>query len=714
MQALLKKYWGYDLFRPLQREVIDTLIKGEDCFVLMPTGGGKSLCYQLPALHLKGLTLVVSPLIALMKDQVDSLKAMGIEAEFINSSLTNSEINKITDEVKGGKIKLLYIAPERFALKDFQDFLLELDISLIAIDEAHCISEWGHDFRPDYRNLRLLKKLFPSVPLIALTATATDKVRMDIKEQLRLTRAKTFVSSFDRENLQIKVIDKKLAFPKLLAILENYKKESVIIYCHSRKETEDLAANLKINGFKARAYHAGLEAEKRKLAQELFINDKAKIIVATIAFGMGIDKPNVRLVVHYTFPKSLEGYYQEIGRAGRDGLLSECVLFYTYADLRKHEFFINGLTDQIQAEQSREKLAQVLEYCDLQSCRKQYLLGYFGERMESDNCGRCDNCLTEKEYFDASIITLKILSAVYKMDSRFGTRQVVDVLLGKKNQKVLQNKHHELSVHGIVTDFSEYELGQIIIQLVGKAYLAKSDGAYPLLVMTKAGLQFLRDKPALQLVKPNVDTKADPVRSNGKDYNQELFDQLRELRRQVAEEFSLPPFIIFGDTSLKEMAFYLPQDLESFAKISGVGARKLEQFGEDFTKLIRQFAETNNLSAKEITSPAKAVPSIKMAVREPVYFLKTKELLQKKISVARIAKNQKLTQITIINHIEKLLDAGEKLDLEYLKLPRDRYVAMKQAFSVCDDEKLKPAFEYLKGKYNYDELRLARLLARNE
>ncbi|MEI8361213.1 MAG: DNA helicase RecQ [bacterium] len=714
MQQLLKKYWGYETFRPLQQEIIDHVLLGNDCFVLMPTGGGKSLCFQLPAVYLPGLTLVVSPLIALMKDQVDSLRANGIRAEYINSSLGSGEIAKIIENLNNKEIKLLYIAPERFALADFQEFLQSLDISLIAIDEAHCISEWGHDFRPDYRNLRILKKIFPGVPLMALTATATDKVRLDINEQLNLGQAKTYISSFDRANLTIKVLDKKLAFPKLLSILADYKKESVIIYCHSRKETEDLAANLRINGFKAKAYHAGLDQDKRKLAQELFINDKARIIVATIAFGMGIDKPNVRLVVHYTFPKSLEGYYQEIGRAGRDGLPSECIMFYTYADLRKHEFFINGLSDPMQAEQSREKLAQVLEFCDLRDCRKRFLLGYFGEEQKSHDCGSCDNCLSEKVYFDASIISLKIFSTVYKLEQSFGARQIIDILLGKKNQKVLQNRHDELSVYGIVNDFSEYELGQLISQLVSLGLLSKSDGKYPVISLTSRGIQFLRDKPSLELIKPNPDTKAGPIKTNGRDFNQALFEELRELRRQIAEEFSLPPFIIFGDTSLKEMAFYLPQDLESFGKIVGVGARKLEQFGDDFTRLIRNFATSNQLDSKEIVIASKAPIQVRMAIREPVYFSKTKELLLKKIPVARIAKNQKLTQITIINHIEKMLDAGEKIDLEYLKLPRDRYEAMKKAFKACSDEKLKPAFEYLKGKFNYDELRLARLLFRNE
>jgi ATP-dependent DNA helicase RecQ len=714
MQTLLKKYFGYDDFRPLQAEIINNVLNNKDTFVLMPTGGGKSLCYQLPALKLPGTTLVISPLIALMKDQVDSLRECGINAEFINSTLLPAQISQIYEQVSSGKTKILYIAPERFAIKDFRDFLKTLDISLIAIDEAHCISEWGHDFRPEYRNLSAARKLFPAVPVIALTATATEKVRTDIIRQLDLQKARLFVSSFNRENLRISVIEKKQAFVKLANLLSEHKQESVIIYCHSRKETEEIAANLNLNKFNARAYHAGLAPNERKLVQELFIKDKIDIIVATIAFGMGIDKPDVRLVVHYTFPKTLEGYYQEIGRAGRDGLTSDCVMFYTYADTRKHQFFINQIDDNILRERAEEKLAEVLNYSELTTCRKKYLLKYFGEASIKDNCGACDICLTVKEMFDATIIAKKIISAVIRTENRYGKNYIIDVLLGKKSQKIKMNKHEQLSVFGIVDDFSEGELGQIVNQLVNLNFLNKSDGKYPTLRVAKKGIQLISGNEILKIAKPMVDVldKKAGKKKGELSYNKDLFEVLRSIRRELAEKANVPPFVIFGDTSLREMAYYLPSDKEEFAKISGVGAKKLEQYADVFLREISIFARIHNVQSIIIDQKKikKSNDNIEIKEHRPIFYLKTKELLAKKIPIDRIAKNQNVQTATIVNHIEKMLDAGESIDLEYLKLPRDRYETMTKAFKKIGDEKLKPVFEYLKGEYNYDELRLARVL----
>ncbi len=639
------------------------------------------------------------------------MKERGIRAEFINSTLTPKQIEEICQQLKNNEIKILYVAPERFALPGFQSFLKNLNISLIAVDEAHCISEWGHDFRPDYRNLSQLKNIFPSVPLIALTATATAKVREDIIEQLSLQKAKTFISSFNRENLNIKIINKKEAFSKLVNLLDKYKNESVIIYCFSRKETEEIAENLRLNKFNARAYHAGLEKAKRKLVQELFVKDEVNIIVATIAFGMGIDKPDVRLVVHYTYPKTLEGYYQEIGRAGRDGLPSDCVMFYTYADTRKHEFFINQIEADNLRIRAQEKLNEVLIFGELTTCRKKYLLNYFGEDLGRDKCGSCDNCLMEKETFDAEIIAKKIMSAIARTGNRYGKNYIIDVLLGRKNQKISRNRHDELSVFGIVNDFGENELGQIINQLVNLNYIFKNPGEYPTLSITKPGAEFLGSKQKLEMQKPQSDVSPKKVKAGELDYNQELFEKLRTLRKQIADTENVPPFVIFGDVTLREMAYYFPADKQSFLSLSGVGEKKMEKFSDIFLPVINDFAKANNISPIPFGENKMREERIVLKnSAQPKFYAKTRELISKKVSVERIAKNQDLTVGTIIGHIEKLIDSGESLDFEYLKLPSDRYEVMKDAFAECGDEKLKPVFEYLNGVYSYDELKLARAL----
>ena len=495
MNALLKKYFGYEKFRPMQEEIINHVIKGKDSLVLMPTGAGKSLCYQIPALKFDGLTLVISPLISLMKDQVDGLKTNGINAEFINSSLSEEEIINIKRKVQKNEVKILYIAPERFALEDFKIFLATLQISLIAIDEAHCISEWGHDFRPDYRNLKFLKTIFPDVPIIALTATATEKVREDILLQLYLNDPKVFVSSFNRENLKLIVMEKKNTFNKILSLLEKHKNESAIIYCFSRKDSERIAQELREKGFNALPYHAGLDNETRKRNQELFIKDKVDIIVATIAFGMGIDKPDVRIIIHHTFSKSLEGYYQEIGRAGRDGLSSDCVLFYSKGDKRKHEFFIKEILDESVKNNSMNKLNEIINFCEGNSCRRKYILNYFGEDFTEDNCKGCDICL--------------------------------GIPVGDINQKTI---------------FEQRE---------------KSE------------------------------------------YNKELFEKLRTLRKELSDKRNVPPYIIFNDVALQEMAIYFPKNNAEFLKIKGVGQQKLNDFGEMFLKKINDFIQENNIHTKE-------------------------------------------------------------------------------------------------------------------
>ncbi|MEO6302145.1 MAG: DNA helicase RecQ, partial [Bacteroidia bacterium] len=614
MLELLKKHFGYDKFRPMQDEIIQNVLQNKDTFVLMPTGGGKSLCYQLPALKFEGTTIVISPLIALMKDQVDSLKSNGINAEFINSSLSYYEINTIQNKVFNNEIKILYVAPERLSLPDFQEFLSNIKLSLIAVDEAHCISEWGHDFRPDYRNLKVLRDKFPKIPVIALTATATHKVREDIVNILQLEKAKVFISGFNRPNLNYSVLDKNNSFNTLVNLLKTHKDASVIIYCFSRKDSESLAENLRDQGFNALPYHAGLEGEVRRETQEKFIRDQVNIITATVAFGMGIDKPDVRLVVHYDLPKTLEGYYQETGRAGRDGLQSECVLFYSPGDRRKQEFFIYQMEDLEERKKAEEKLNQVIDFCELHTCRRQFLLTYFGEdHSMNENCASCDNCTTVKENFDATEISQKIISAVAKTGESFGANHVVDILLGKKNKKIISNKHQNLSVYGIVKDYKKEDVKYIISLLLQKTYLSKTRDIYGILKITSRGWRFIKEKQNLILNKPQTSIE---VQTKNNQYDFKLFDILRSLRKQIADKKNVPPFIIFGDASLREMSTYFPLTKISFSKITGVGTEKLNRFGDKFIETIADYChkygleELDNNSVRSIKKTTKKSPII--------------------------------------------------------------------------------------------------------
>jgi ATP-dependent DNA helicase RecQ len=707
---LLKKHFGYDQFRPQQEEIIENVINGKDTFVLMPTGGGKSLCYQLPALKLDGITLVISPLIALMKDQVDALQANGVAAEFINSSLTPSEIYKIEERLRKGELKILYIAPERLSLDIFKDFLNTLPISLIAIDEAHCISEWGHDFRPDYRNLKILRKQFAKVPVIALTATATQKVKEDIVNQLGMEKAKVFVSSFNRPNLSYDVIPKKDSFEKLVDLLLKYKNESAIIYCFSRKSTEDLADNLRDQGFNVLAYHAGLETEKRKKTQEKFIKDEVQIIVATIAFGMGIDKPNVRLVVHNDLPKSIEGYYQETGRAGRDGLPSECILFYSYGDKVKQDFFIRQISDEAEKENANRKLAEVISYAEHEICRRKFLLEYFGESWSDENCGGCDLCLTPAEEFDATIIAQKVISAIIRTGQSFGEAHIRNVLLGKKIARVQQYGHHELSVFGIVKEYGEDELRNIIKKLIDKNLIQKTAGEYPILLITNDGMRFIQDKEEIVLTKSKSKKTAQIIK-NSENYDTSLFEELRSLRKQIAAERNVPPFVIFGDNSLREMSTIFPQSLETFSTISGVGREKLERFGLEFVKVIKKYCITNNISEKSIRiKTLKRSSSNKRKINsKSSTYEKTRLLVEQKLSIPAMVKARKVAENTIIDHIEKLKTLNPSINIDYLKPDAKKFKTIKEAFKKTGGTLLTPVKELLGDDYSYRDLKLTRL-----
>jgi len=601
LQALLKTHFGHSEFRPLQHEIIQQILNGEDALVLMPTGGGKSICYQLPALVFSGITVVISPLISLMKDQVDAALNNGIPTAFLNSSLTTRESVEIERKLQMGEIKLLYCAPERFAIPHFRDFLRSLPISLFAVDEAHCISEWGHDFRSDYRTLNLLRKEFAPVPIIALTATATKQVADDIVEQLEVPKMKRFISSFNRQNLTYRVEHKSNTFNKLVHWINKFKGESVIIYCFSRKETDSVAKKLCDLGFNARPYHAGLNGDERNQNQSDFINDKVDIITATIAFGMGIDKPDVRLVVHYSLPKTIEGYFQETGRAGRDGVESECVLFYGARDQFNQKYFIEQIEDLIQKEKRYEQLNQMVGYCELRKCRRKQLLNYFGENFERNNCKGCDICLKTENYFDAAINSQKILQAINETGGRFGASHIISILLGSNIKKIRELSHNELASYNSVDNYGKSALGQILANLINESYIKREVGMYPTLSLTEKGYEFLNlmlsgESVELQMAEPEAEftpikikmktLRKTKIKSNLK-YDNDLFEKFRILRKDLAVKYKMPPYIIASDKTLIELAHHLPQNTTQLLDINGFGELKVKRYGDAFIKIIK-------------------------------------------------------------------------------------------------------------------------------
>jgi len=709
----LKAYFGFDRFLPLQEEIIAKVLDKRDTLVLMPTGGGKSLCYQLPALRFKGLTLVVSPLIALMKDQVDGLRANGVPAGLLNSTLAQEEATLVQDQARQGKIKILYVAPERLALPGFQRFLQSLDVSLIAIDEAHCISEWGHDFRPDYRNLKGLRKDFPGVPVIALTATATKPVREDIVNQLGLAEPEIFISSFNRPNLTYTIQPKTEPLGSLLHLLEKHQGGSAIIYRFSRKLTEETALELSERGFSALPYHAGLERDLRRETQEKFIRDQVQIVVATIAFGMGIDKPDVRLVVHYDLPKTVEGYYQETGRAGRDGLPSDCVLFYSYGDRSKQEYFISQIEDDEERDKARTKLDQILALCDLQTCRRAYLMEYLGESWPKTDCGGCDICLLPREEFDATEIAQKILSAAIRTGERFGVNYLVDVLRGAANKAVRIRGHHELPVFGISKGIDADELKEMVRSLVTNGLLAQRGSGYPTLVVSAQGRKFLNSREKLSLTRPK---QAAPVlqATSGPDretaYDTRLFDELAALRLEIATDREVPAYQIFGNKSLQQMAFHMPRNEAEFSRISGVGDAKLRDFSERFLKVINESMQANGQSAAveqvPVNAPKKRLRGISMSIRETV------DLISQNRSLDEVAEQRGISETTIRSHLERFVQEGGKIDLDHL-MPSDvRRSRIEAAFKEMGEARLTPVRDALGDDYTWEELAVVRLALR--
>jgi len=597
IDELLKKYWGYTAFLPHQKEIIESLLKGQDTIAIMATGGGKSLCYQLPALCLDGLTLVISPLISLMKDQVDDLNARGIPAAAYNSSLEYDDRKKIETDLKNHHIRLLFISPEKCMQPVFLDFLKKSPVCLFAIDEAHCISEWGHNFRPEYRQLSALKKHFPSVPLIALTATAIPAVRKDISQQLGLSEPREFVGSFNRKNLQYRVLPKKDAVNTVLTYVRQHKDDSGIVYCLSKKETEEVAEKLRKSGYKALAYHAGLSKKVRENVQDEFIHDNVNIVCATIAFGMGIDKPDVRFVIHYDVPKSVESYFQETGRAGRDGEDSECILLYSRGDVGKIRSLLesDGSDDRF-VRLALRKLQDITDYCETPSCRRTFLLNYFGEEYSGENCGSCDNCDQPKGMSDGTHVAKKIVACVQQLPSNYGVALITDVLTGSKSSRIQHYHLDNLPAYNSGKEYSKSQLRIWIGELIRQGYLARTGDTYPVIRLTHKSTSIGEGDTSLMLSIPEqgaMKRSTPQLQSVTTNTEEKLFLHLKTLRKSIADQASVPPYVIFPDKSLREMAHTKPCDLHNFRNIGGVGEIKLEKYGLVFTSAIKNFCEEN-------------------------------------------------------------------------------------------------------------------------
>jgi ATP-dependent DNA helicase RecQ len=705
---LLKQYFGFTSFRPLQEEIIRDSLAGRDTFALLPTGGGKSLCFQLPALVRDGLTVVVSPLIALMKDQVDALQASGIAATFLNSSLNADESRKRLRGLHNGEFRLLYVAPERLMLSGFLSDLQKWNVQLIAIDEAHCISEWGHDFRPEYRQISELRKYFPNVPFMALTATATGRVREDIVSHLKLREPKCYVASFNRPNLTYRVLAKNKPYDQLLNFLRARPKESGIVYCMSRKSTESVAQRLSEDGVKAKPYHAGLTPTERSEHQELFLRDDVRVVCATIAFGMGINKPNVRFVVHYDLPKNIEGYYQETGRAGRDGLPSECVLLFSAGDAVKQTMFIDEKPNPQEQQIAREQLQQMVHYAECASCRRSELLAYFGEEFSADGCGACDNCLSPRATFDGTLAAQKFLSCVFRIREKngfgVGLNHVVEVLTGADTEKIRKWDHAQLSTFGIGKEHSRPEWAAIGRELIRLGFLRQTTEKFSVLEITNEGRAALKERKKITLTKP-VTTPEKQVRHVGEiACDETLFERLRELRKKLADERDVPAYIIFSDVALRQMARNYPESENDFARISGVGEKKLREFGEVFLNEIALHLATNprQIFAEEsFVVPIAQRSSLGDTARE------TLRRFRAGSSPTEIAGARGLVVGTIYGHLATAIEAGEAIDLTQL-INAEAQSEIAVAFQRSGWGNIVGARELLGEKYDYGLLRIFR------
>lgn len=695
LHETLKENFGFEKFRINQEQVINAILSGQDTLAIMPTGGGKSICFQLPALLFPGITIVISPLIALMKDQVDSLKANGIQACYINSSQTDAEQQSHIQNLINNKVKLVYVAPE--SLSYLENVFSQITLSLIAIDEAHCISSWGHDFRPAYTNLGYLKKRFPSTPILALTATADKATRKDISKQLNLKEPKSFISSFDRKNLSLEVRPALLDRVKQIVDFISAKpRESGIVYCLSRKTTEELAEKLQKAGINAKAYHAGLDSTVRSKTQDDFINDDCQVVCATIAFGMGIDKSNVRWVIHYNLPKNIEGYYQEIGRAGRDGLPSETILFESYGDvIQLQKFASQGLNAEVQL----AKLERMKQYADALSCRRKILLSYFGE-LVTENCGNCDICKNPPAFFDGTIIAQKALSAIMRLKELEPLPVIVDFLRGSKNAYIFEKEYQNLKTYAVGADISWYDWNQYIIQLINQGYCEIAFHQQNKIRLTTLAREVLfeGDKVQLTTVQKNTVEKTDTKELKSKSATNSLFEKLRKLRYEISKEESVPAYVIFSDAALRQMETKRPMSDVELIAIDGVGKAKLEKYGDAFINAIIEFQKNKAVKPK----------------KEAGTYKETLLLFQSGISVNEIAMKRKLGLGTIMSHLAKLYLDGERIDLNQFVSKEEVELVYKACIKLEKPTILKPYFDYLEGKLGYDKIRLALAIIEKE
>ena len=712
--SLLKEHFGFTAFRPLQEEIIRDVLAERDVVALLPTGGGKSLCFQLPALARSGLTIVVSPLIALMKDQVDGLRANGIAATFLNSSLTTQESQSRLRGLHQGDYRLLYMAPERLMLPGYLSLLRNFQVNLLAIDEAHCISEWGHDFRPEYRRLVELRDQVPALPIIALTATATERVQKDIVTLLRLRDPACYVASFNRPNLTYQVQPKNNPFGQVLAFLRTRTKDCGILYCQSRKTTESVAERLQHHGIKAQPYHAGLSAEERTRHQELFLRDEIQVICATIAFGMGINKPNVRFVIHYDLPKNLESYYQETGRAGRDGLPSECVLLFSAGDTVKQQRFINEKPNFQEQQIANRQLQEMVQYAECATCRRRTLLQYFGEHVESENCGGCDNCLSPRDTFDGTDAAQTVLSCVEEIcgTSGFsvGLNHVIAVLTGANTEKIRRWRHDQLTSYGKGTAHQRPEWAAISRDLIRLGYLQQTLEPFTVLEVTNQGHCFLQEPQTLMLTKPMSTPERKTPSVGDLAHDEMLFTRLRQLRKTLADEADVPAYVIFSDVALRQMARDYPTNEQEFLQISGVGNRKLQEFGPKFLAVIAAHLENYaplTIPKEPTPPPAPPVSSRRKLLGDTVH--ETLRCFRSGYSVEQIAKQRGLVTSTIYGHLEQAIQAGEPVDPTQLWTP-EQELEMTAAFEKTGFGNLTGAKELLGDLYDYGQLRLFRAI----